>query len=175
MLDTMTMTKVTASLCGSLLIFLFGTWGAESIYHMGASHGHGDDHHQAYKIDTGDDDHGGDAVVEQGPDFAELMAAADVGKGERVFGKCKACHKVGPGENGTGPTLYQIVDRGIGDLDGFGYSNVLASNDEPWTVENLNGFIENPKGWAQGTKMSFAGIKKPTDRANLIAYLATLQ
>ena len=111
---------------------------------------------------------------EEGPDFAELLAAADAGKGEKVFSKCKACHKLEDGANGTGPHLFAVVDRGIGDVAGFGYSDVLGSNDDVWSADNLNGFLENPKGWAPGTKMAFAGLKKPEDRANLVAYLQTI-
>ncbi|MEO0487465.1 MAG: cytochrome c family protein [Pseudomonadota bacterium] len=171
MLDTMTATKVTAALCGSLLVFLLGAWAAEEIYHMGG-HGHGDHHEQAYSIDTGhDDDHG---EVEEGPTVAEVLAAADAGKGERVFNKCRACHQLEAGVNGTGPYLYAVVNRTIGAVDGFGYSGVLSGmTDQAWTPENLYAFLENPKGFAPGTSMSFNGLAKSEDRANLIAYLET--
>ena len=172
MLDTMTATKIVGALCGALLVYLMVVWVSEGLFHSGG--GHGDDHAQAYVIDTGDDGGHGEAEVEEGPAFAELLAAADAGKGEKVFSKCKACHKLEDGANGTGPFLYGIVGRGIGDVDGFGYSDVMASNDDVWSPENLDGFLENPKAWAPGTKMAFAGLKKPTDRANLVAYLETI-
>ncbi len=171
MFDTMTFTKILGAGCGALLLFLLGNWGAELIYH--GSGGHGDEEHaQGYVIEVAD----AEEAAEEEPeiDFAELMAAADVGKGEKVFSKCKACHKLEDGANGTGPHLYSIVDRRIAAVDGFGYSEVLATNEEAWTVENLEGFLADPKGWAPGTKMSFAGLKKPTDRANIIAYLQTI-
>ena len=66
------------------------------------------------------------------------------------------------------------INKQTGAIDGFGYSEVLASNGEIWSYDNLNGFLEKPKDWAPGTKMSFNGLKKPTDRANLIAYLETI-
>jgi cytochrome c len=167
MFDTMTMTKILGAVCGSLLIFLLGSWAAELIYHGG---GHGDDHQQAYVIEVeGAESEEAEEVEEV--DFATLLAAADPGKGERVFSKCKACHKL-DGSDGTGPHLNGIVDKDIAASDGFGYSSVLAEMDGTWTADALNGFLENPKGWAPGTKMSFAGLKKPDDRANLIAYLA---
>jgi cytochrome c len=169
MLDTMTLTKVTGAFCGTFLIFLLGKFAAEQIYHMGGE-SHDGEIHQAYTIDTGDDGET-DVVVDEGPDLATLMASADLGKGERVFGKCKACHKLEDGAKGTGPHLYNVVDRAIGQVDGFGYSSVLAENGDAWTPEHLDAFLENPKGWAPGTKMSFAGLKKPEDRANVIAYL----
>ena len=157
MLDTMTMTKILGGFCGAFLIFLLGNWVAEELYHVGGS-GHGD-HKQAYVIDTGEEE--ADTAQEEGPDFATLLAAADTGKGAKVFSKCKACHKLEAGANGTGPHLYGVVDRAV----------AVA---EVWTAENLNGFLENPKSYAPGTKMGFSGLKKETDRANLIAYLATI-
>ncbi|WP_204115612.1 c-type cytochrome [Shimia biformata] len=173
MFDTMTITKVVGGLCGALLVYLMGAWAAESIYHTGPS-GHGDHAQQAYVIEVeGGDDHGG-AEAEEGPSFEDLLASADVGKGARVFGKCKACHKLEDGANATGPHLYGIVGRAVDSVDGFGYSGALEQVADVWTPENLDGFLENPKGYAPGTKMSFSGLKKAEDRANLIAYLDSL-
>jgi cytochrome c len=92
-----------------------------------------------------------------------------------VFSKCKACHKLEDGANGTGPHLFAVVDRTVGAVDGFGYSGKLVAVAETWSAENLDAFLTNPKGFAPGTKMSFSGLKKATDRANLIAYLQTIQ
>ncbi|WP_412564291.1 c-type cytochrome [Thalassobius sp. MITS945101] len=173
MLDTMTLTKAVGAFCGALLIFLLGNWAAEALYHSKAG-GHGDHAAQAYVIDTGEDDsHGG--AAEEGPDFATLLAEADVAKGAKVFGKCKACHKLDDGANGTGPHLFQIVDRAVSAADGFSYSGKLVAVADTWSIDNLNAFIESPKGFAPGTKMSFSGLKKEKDRANLIAYLQSLQ
>lgn len=172
MFDTMTMTKVLGAACGSLLVFLLGSWAAETLYHTGGD-AHGGEHaKQGYLIETesGEDT----AAVEEGPSFEELLASADVAKGQKVFGKCKACHKVDAGANGTGPTLFEIVDRDIASLEGFAYSDVLNNMDGGWDAEALNGFLKNPKAYAPGTKMGFAGLKKDTDRANIVAYLATL-
>lgn len=171
MIDTMIATKATAALCGSLLVFLLGAWAAEEIYHMGG-HGHGDHHEQAYYIEV--PDAGGDVEEEAGPSVAELLALGDAGKGEKVFNKCRACHQLADGQNGTGPHLYAVVGRSIGVVDGFGYSGNLTQNGDTWTAENLWAFLENPKGWAPGTSMSFSGLAKPSDRADLIAYLETI-
>jgi len=176
MFDTMTFTKVLGGFCGAFLIFLLGGWAAEEIYHTGPSgHGgdHGEGHGQAYVIEVESDDSG--AEEEAGPDIATLVAAADVEKGAKVFGKCKACHKLEDGANGTGPHLFNVVNREIANIDGFGYSGVLAEMGGNWGYEELNGFLENPKGFARGTKMSFSGLKKDADRANLIAYLETIK
>lgn len=170
MFDTMTLTKVVGALCGSLLIFLLGVWFAGALYSTGGG-GHGDDHHQAYVIDTGD---GGHAEEEEAApvDFAELLAAADVAKGEKLFKKCQACHKLEDGANATGPSLYKVVNRPVEAVSSFGgYSGALSAVVDTWTPDNLNGFLENPKSFAPGNKMAFAGFKKPEERANIIAFL----
>ncbi|MEM9550674.1 MAG: cytochrome c family protein [Pseudomonadota bacterium] len=166
MLDTMTFTKVAASLCGALLVFLLGKWAAEILYHVD---GHGE---QAYVIDTGSEDVAADAEPEQS--FEDILAAADIDKGARVFRKCSACHKLEAGENGTGPYLYGVVGRAIGGADGFGYSSALSGLSGDWTPDELNAFLEKPSGYAAGTSMSFAGLKSVEDRANVIAYLDSL-
>ncbi|SLN64653.1 Cytochrome c-552 [Roseovarius gaetbuli] len=168
MFDTMTLTKTVGALCGALLIFLMGNWAAETIYSMGG--GHGDEHAQGYMIETAAEE-GGESTADEGPSFGELLLAADADKGEKVFGKCKACHKLEKGENATGPYLYDVVGRNVDAAEGFGYSGALEAVAEVWTPKNLYDFLENPKGYAPGTTMGFAGLKKPEDRVNLIAYL----
>lgn len=172
MFDTMTITKAGGALCGAFLIFLLGKWAAESLYHTGpVAHG-GEEVAQAYTIDTGAEG-AAEETVDEGPDFATLLASADAGAGEKVFGKCKACHKI-DGTNGTGPHLDGVVGRAVASIAGFGYSDGMAAHGGDWTPEALDAFLENPKGAVAGTKMSFAGLKKPEDRANIIAYLQTL-
>lgn len=108
------------------------------------------------------------------------VAAADpalVAEGEKVFKKCSACHKVGDGaKNGTGPQLNGIVGRAAGTVEGFKYSKPLtemAAAGLVWDDPSLHAYIENPKGFMKGTRMAFAGLKKPGDRDAVIAYLAT--
>lgn len=168
MLDTMTLTKLTGGLCGALLVFLLGKWVAEIIYHP-AHHG-GDDHAAGYVVETGEGE--ATAEAEEEVSFADLYAAADADKGKKVFNKCKACHKLEDGANGTGPYLYGVVGRPVDGAAGFGYSGSLAAVVETWTPEELDKFITNPAGFAPGTTMAFAGVKKAEDRANLIAFLA---
>lgn len=168
MFDTMTLTKAMGAFCGSLLVFLLGSWAAESLYHP-ASHG---DAEQAYTIDTGADEVVEDVVEVS---FADVYVTASADAGERLYRQCAACHKLEQGANGTGPYLFGVVNRDKGSVDGFSYSSTLASMDGDWTPENLNGFIENPRAYAPGTAMSYNGMRNIEDRANLIAYLATYQ
>lgn len=174
MFDTMTLTKVTGAVCGSLLVYLFASWAADALYSTAPAAGHGDEEvAQAYTIDTGSAELADTA--EAAPAFADVLAAADAAAGEKVFGKCKACHKV-DGSDSTGPHLNGVVNRAKASIAGFGYSDaLLAMAADSWTPDNMNAFLENPKGYAPGTKMTFAGLPKVQDRANVIAYLATLQ
>lgn len=171
MFDTMTMTKTLGALCGTFLVFLLGNWAAESLYHVGPA-GHGDDHAMAYQIGS-EEEEGQTETVEVS--FAEVLATADVDKGAKVFGKCKACHKLDAGANSTGPTLFAIVGRDIGSVEEFGgYSGIMTELPGDWTAEALNDFLLNPKKYAAGTKMTFSGLSKIGDRANLIAFLGTI-
>ena len=107
-----------------------------------------------------------------GAGVAAFMVGADIAKGEKVFRKCKACHKVeADAGNGVGPNLHGIVGRDIAALDGFKYSKALSEKDGAWDFETLNAFLIKPKEWAKGTKMSFAGLRKEEDRAAVIAWL----
>ncbi|MDO9526843.1 MAG: c-type cytochrome [Gemmobacter sp.] len=111
---------------------------------------------------------------------APVVAAADpelIADGEKVFKKCAACHKVGDGaKNGAGPVMNGMIGRAAGTVDGFKYSKALtemAAAGLVWDEASLQAFLENPRGFMKGTKMSFAGLKKEDDRAAVIAYLAT--
>ncbi|SIO16374.1 c-type cytochrome [Vannielia litorea] len=172
MFDTMTMVKAFGWLCGALLIYLLINWAGESLYAMDAgNHGEeGEEHVQGYAIEVASAEGGEAAEEESGPSFEEVFASADAAAGEKVFGKCKACHKL-DGTDGTGPHLDGVVNRDIGGVGGFSYSSAMAEHGGTWTPEELSAFLANPKGYISGTKMSFAGLKKIEDRANVIAYL----
>ena len=173
MFDTMTFTKVGGAVCGSLLVFLMVNWASSSLFHTGAVE-HGAEMAQAYTIDTGEATAAA-APATDGPDFETLYAAADPALGEKVFAKCKSCHKI-DGNNATGPHLNGVVDRPKASVEGFGYSEaILAHKDQVWSPQNINDFITSPKGYMPGTKMGFAGLANAEDRANVIAYLATLK
>ncbi|MEJ6396958.1 c-type cytochrome [Yoonia sp. 208BN28-4] len=171
MFDTMTITKAVGGLCGTFLVFLLGGWAAELIYHGGG--GHDDHHEQAYVIEV--ESEGEDVAVEEGPSFEEVYAMADAAAGESKFRPCTACHVLEQGENGVGPYLYGVVGRDIGSAEGYdAYSGALSQVAEVWTPENLNGFLENPSAWAPGTSMNYNGLRKIEDRADLIAYLDSI-
>ncbi|GAB5349166.1 c-type cytochrome [Alteriqipengyuania sp. 357] len=108
-----------------------------------------------------------------GPPFANLLAAGSASAGEGVFAKCSACHTINQGgANGIGPNLYGVLGTGIGQhAPGFAYSSALSGHGGEWTYENMDAWLTSPRAFANGTKMSFAGLSNPEDRANVILYL----
>ncbi len=165
MFDTMTFTKAAGGICGALLVFLLGKWAAEEMFHV-QTHGEAS---FVMEVESADDAEPAEEV-----DFATIMASASVEDGAKVFRKCSACHKLVAGENGAGPYLYGVVGREKAAAQGFGYSDALASMGGEWTPENLSAFLEKPSEYAPGTSMGFAGLKKVQERADVIAYLDSL-
>lgn len=100
------------------------------------------------------------------------FAEGDVKKGKKVFKKCMACHTVEEGKHKVGPSLYGILDRAAGSMEGFeNYSDELLASGIVWDEESLLAFVTKPKSYLKGTNMAFAGLKKEKDRINLLAYL----
>jgi cytochrome c len=115
--------------------------------------------------------HDGPAAAEV--PIANLLAAANVAKGEGQFKKCAACHTINQGgANGTGPNLWGVMGAAIGKhAAGFPYSPALSGKGGNWEWESMSQWIKSPRDFAPGTKMTFAGISKAEDRADLLAYL----
>jgi cytochrome c2/polyisoprenoid-binding protein YceI len=103
--------------------------------------------------------------------LAAIDVTGDTKKGKKVFKKCKACHKLDDGKNGTGPHLFKIMGRQAATVEGFKYSDAMAGSGITWGVEEMTAFLAKPKAYIKGTKMSFNGLKKPADIENLIAYM----
>lgn len=110
-------------------------------------------------------------------DMTALLAKADPKMGEGLTKACKACHDFAQGgANKVGPALWGVYGKKIGTHEGYKYSaDLAAKSSESWDEKSLNAFLEKPKGFAKGTKMSFPGIKKPEERAAVIKYLETLK
>jgi cytochrome c len=104
--------------------------------------------------------------------LATLLASADIAKGEATFAKCKACHSIeAGGANGIGPNLNGVMGKKHGHIAGFAYSEALLAAPGNWDWENMDKWLTSPKKYAAGTKMSFAGLGNPEERAALLLYL----
>ncbi|MEM7044422.1 MAG: cytochrome c family protein [Pseudomonadota bacterium] len=116
-----------------------------------------------------------DAADAAASGLVAMITDGDIAKGEKVSKKCKACHVFEEGgKNKLGPALWGIVGRDIASHEGFNYSGALNELEGDWTYEALDQFLAAPKKYVPGTKMVYAGLKKEQDRADLIAYLRTL-
>jgi cytochrome c len=125
------------------------------------------------------------AANEAAPAAANTTAAAtatpvayasltgDAVHGEKVFIQCKTCHVVDEGQNRVGPSLHGIIGRTAGQVAGFNYSAANKASGKVWNEETIFEYLEAPQKYIPGTKMTFAGLKNPQDRADVIAYLKT--
>lgn len=128
-------------------------------------------HEPGYPVEGAEASGGGDKEVP----IEALLASADPAKGEAVFKKCTSCHTINSGgANGIGPNLFGIIGKPIGKhAAGFAYSADLSGHGGNWDWTNMNAWLASPKKFASGTKMTFAGLSKAEDRANLIAWMNT--
>lgn len=174
-MDSFELNKIIGAILGTLLFVMGVGFLAEAIYHPIVDRGPG----YALAEAEAPGEHGG-AAAEAAPEvpLGVLLASADATAGQAVSKKCASCHNFEEGgANKTGPDLYGVVGRLIGSHEGFAYSAGMEEHKaagDMWTFENLNAFLTAPKDFTPGTKMSFAGLKNPEERANMLAYLQTL-
>lgn len=119
-------------------------------------------------------------VVEEAPaeelpaDVAFADLTGDAAAGETVFAQCRTCHLIEEGKNGVGPSLYGVIGRTAGSIEGFNYSEANAGSGITWTPEIMFEYLEAPREYLPGTRMAYPGLKDPQERADLIAYLQTV-
>jgi cytochrome c len=112
------------------------------------------------------------AAVEATQDISALMANADIKRGETLYFQCRACHSMNEGgPHKVGPNLWGVFGRKAGEAPGFTYSDAVKNSDIVWSTETISAWLEQPADYLPGNIMVFVGVKKPQDRANLIAYL----
>jgi cytochrome c len=170
--------KLTGAVLLAGVIAMVSGLTSEALYAGGAGE-HGAEAKRGYSIEVAENTAatGTPAADEKPVDIAPLLAKADVKAGEALIKKCTACHSFDKGgKNGVGPNQWNLVGSHFGHKDDYTYSAALmAMKDKKWDAQNLSEFLTNPKKYMPGNKMSFAGIAKPEDRANIIAYLTTLK
>ena len=132
----------------------------------------------AYSVEVEEDQGGGTETATDEPEtisMAAMLAGADVDKGAKVMKKCGQCHTWDKGgAKKIGPNLYGILGRQLASVEGFNYSDALkakATEIGTWSYEAFDAFIASPKKFAKGTKMVFPGVKKVSQRANLIMFM----
>jgi cytochrome c2 len=113
--------------------------------------------------------------AEAGIDLAALVEAGDVRSGSRIWRQCSACHVADQEQNRVGPHLVDVIGREKASVDGFRYSDALTSLEGAWTPDAMLAYIEDPREYAPGNRMSFNGLDDPQDRADILAYLADMQ
>ena len=114
---------------------------------------------------------GGEGAAAEQP-IEVYLAKADLAKGQQVFNKCAACHNAEKGgANQLGPNLWDVIGEPIGQGKGFAFSDALSKKGGTWNWDNLSQWLTSPKAFAPGTKMTFAGLSNPQDRADVIAFL----
>ena len=105
-------------------------------------------------------------------DIMALLASTNVADGEKVFKKCAACHSIAKGGgNKIGPALWGVLGRKAGSVSDYKYSKAMIAHGKKWSFEEMNGFLIKPKDWIKGTKMSFMGLKKESERAAVILFM----
>lgn len=165
--------KLAAAILIAGIVAMVAGFLAEILYHPE----HPEKRGYSVAVEEGDRDEG--AGVSEGKeeaiDIAALLKNADIAAGQAVAKKCVSCHvfeKDGP--HRVGPRLWGVVGGKRAHWDDFAYSKAMMEKGGSWTYEELYAFLNNPKKVVPGTKMAFAGLKKPEDIANIIAYLRSL-
>ena len=113
-------------------------------------------------------------IVTEADVNAANESGADAVKGRRLFARCMACHTVQEGRNLSGPSLYGIVGRPAGSVEGFRYSDANRDSGVVWTEDALSAFMENPQSFMPGTRMIYPGLPAEQDRNDIIAYLKSV-
>lgn len=165
------MNKVAAAVLVAGLVGMISGKVADGLYHGGEPA-----EKRGFEVAVVEDagSAGGAPAAEEAPvDIAPFLASADLALGEATFKKCTSCHTAGKGEpHKVGPNLAGIVGGPHAHAGDYAYSDAMkAKHGETWTPQALSEFLTNPKKAVPGTKMAFAGIKKPEERAALIKFL----
>jgi cytochrome c len=169
--DPLFMNKIAGAILSAGLLAMLTGFAAHMLYHPKELAG------PAFVIAAGEPKtETTQAEAPAGPEpILALLASASADDGEKLSKKCTACHSfTSGGPNKVGPNLWNIVGGKPASVDGYSYSSAMKAMEVEWGYEELNQFLYKPKDFVKGTKMSFAGFKKASDRAAMVAYLRSL-
>lgn len=158
--------KIAASVLVAGILAMASGLVAEGLYGEGSSEKRG------FKMEVAAETKGPAPVAEKPVEIAPYIAAADLKQGEQLLGRCTSCHTFKKGEsNGVGPNQYGLVGRKVATAPGYTYSDAMKAKGGEWGFQELSEFLTSPQKYVPGTRMAYAGLKKPEERAALIAYI----
>lgn len=183
--DPLAFNKILAGfLCACLLLIGAGKFAS---FMQGSDTHHGDHHSEgdhsvsknSYPIEVPETNISDASLVASAPvklvPILALIASADIDAGKKLSKKCAACHSFNAGgPNKVGPNLWNVLNREMGQVEGYKYSKALNAFGGEWNFSSLNKFLLKPKEYMKGTKMNYAGLKKEKDRADILLWLRSL-
>jgi len=169
-IDIFKMNKIIVSIFLAIIIVVGINKITDIIYHVEKPE------KSAYQVasmdSTNENTESQESSEENSGDIMALFASASSSDGEKIFKKCAACHSIAKGgKNKIGPALYNVLSRQAGTLPDYKYSKAMIEFAKKWTPQEMDGFLIKPKEWIKGTKMAYAGLKNPKERASLILYM----
>lgn len=168
-MNSFELNKVLGAVLGTCLVLLAINIGAHAIFEPEKPEKPG------YMIAVAKTEGGQQEAKKEETPLPVLLASASAEKGERTAKQCAACHNFQKGAGPKiGPDLWNVVGRPVASNEQFKYSAAMKGKGGEWTFANLSSFLENPRGNVPGTSMTFAGLKNPQQRADVLAYLRTL-
>jgi cytochrome c len=172
LMDSWEWNKIAGAVLGTLIFVLVVKFTTEALFEVEKPLKEA--YHVEGVVETASTGGAATPAEEPLPDFGTVLPTADVTAGKTVSTKCEQCHDISKGgPNKIGPELWNVIGRPRATEPGFSYSSAMSSDHTPWSYDLLFRYLKSPQAMVPGTKMSFAGLRSPADRINLLAFLRT--